>query len=297
VVVHSGTVEIGQGARTLIAQVAAEELAVPYEQVEVMLSDTDVAPYDQSTTSSRSTFSMGNAVRGAAGDIKRQLLDLAAQQLEASPADLEARDGAVVVKGSPDRRLAYADIIRQRFGAGLGALLGQATFQTEGGKLDPVTGQGKASAFWFAAACGAAVEVDVETGVVTVEKIAIAVDAGKAIHPLNCHMQNEGSLMMGLGTTLYEELVFDNGQPTNPTFLDYGLPTFLEMPGRFESILVETPHREGPFGAKGVGEVGLPAVAAAVGNAICDATGVRITELPITPERVLRALAERQERA
>jgi CO/xanthine dehydrogenase Mo-binding subunit len=295
VVVHSGTVEIGQGARTLIAQIVAEELAVPYGQVEVVLSDTDVTPYDQSTTSSRSTFSMGNAARGAAGDIRRQLIELAAGQLEAAREDLELRDGAVAVKGSPGRALRYAEVIRNRFGAGLGALQGQAAFQTEGGKLDPVTGQGKASAYWFAAACGADVEVDVETGLVTVQKIAMAVDAGKAIHPLNCHMQNEGSLMMGLGTTLYEELVFDNGQPTNPTFLDYGLPTFLEMPGQFESILVETPHPEGPFGAKGVGEVGLPAVAAAVGNAICDATGVRITDLPITPEKVLRALALRRE--
>jgi CO/xanthine dehydrogenase Mo-binding subunit len=188
----------------------------------------------------------------------------------------------------------YADVIRGRFGAGLGALLGRATFQTEGGKLDPVTGQGKASAFWFAAACGADVEVDVETGIVTVRKLAMAVDAGRAIHPLNCHMQNEGSLMMGLGTTLYEELVFDHGQPTNPTFLDYGVPTFLEMPGAFQSILVETPHREGPFGAKGVGEVGLPSVAPSIANAIADAVGVRITELPITPERVLRAIADRR---
>jgi CO/xanthine dehydrogenase Mo-binding subunit len=295
VVIHSGTVEIGQGARTMIAQVAAEALALPYERVEVVLSDTDVTPYDQSTTSSRSTFSMGNAVLGAALDLKEQLLALAATQLEAAPADLELRDGTVAVKGSPDRALSYADVIRSRFGAGLGALVGRFTFQTEGGKLDPATGQGKASAFWFAAACGADVDVDVETGRVTVRKLAMAVDAGRAIHPLNCNMQNEGSLMMGLGTTLHEEMVFDNGQPTNSTFLDYCLPTFLEMPGEFESILVETPHREGPFGAKGVGEVGLPAVAAAVGNAVFDAIGVRITELPITPEKVLRAVSARRE--
>lgn len=296
VVIFSGTVEIGQGARTVMGQIAAEGLALPYERVEVVLSDTDVTPYDQSTTSSRSTFSMGNAVHGVAQDIKQQLLALAAAQLEAAVEDLELRDGTVAVKGSPGRALAYADVIRGRFGAGLGALLGQSTFQTEGGKLDPATGQGKASAFWFAAACGADVEVDVETGSVKIRKLSMAVDAGRAIHPLNCDMQNEGSMLMGLGTTLYEEMLFDNGQPTNPTFLDYGLPTFLEMPAAFQSILVETPHREGPFGAKGVGEVGLPAVAAAVGNAICDAIGVRITELPITPERVLRALAERRMR-
>jgi len=296
VVIYSGTVEIGQGARTVMAQIAAERLALPYDRVEVVLSDTDVTPYDQSTTSSRSTFSMGNAVSGVAMDLKQQLLALAAAQLEAAVEDLELRDGKVAVKGSPGRALAYADIIRSRFGAGLGALLGQSTFQTEGGRLDPATGQGKASAFWFAAACGADVEVDVETGMVRLQKLSMAVDAGRAIHPLNCDMQNEGSMMMGLGTTLYEEMLFDNGQPTNPTFLDYGLPTFLEMPANFESILVETPHREGPFGAKGVGEVGLPAVAAAVGNAVCDAIGVRITELPITPERVLRALAERRKR-
>jgi CO/xanthine dehydrogenase Mo-binding subunit len=296
VVIHSGTVEIGQGARTIMAQIAAEELALPVDRVEVVLSDTDVTPYDQSTTSSRSTFSMGNAVHGVAADIRRQLADLAAQQLEVAPEDLVFRDGAVSVKGSPGRSLTYAAIIRGRFGAGLGALLGRSTFQTEGGKLDPATGQGKASAFWFAAACGADVEIDVETGIVVIQKLAMAVDAGRAIHPLNCHMQNEGSLMMGLGTTLYEELVFDNGQPTNPTFLDYGVPTFLEMPRQFESIIVETPHREGPFGAKGVGEVGLPSVAASVGNAIADALGVRITELPITPERVLRAIVERRQR-
>ncbi|HXJ82471.1 MAG TPA: molybdopterin cofactor-binding domain-containing protein [Candidatus Methylomirabilis sp.] len=296
VVVHAGTVEIGQGARTILAQIVGEELAVPFDRIEVVLSDTDVTPYDQSTTSSRSTFSMGNAVRGVAVDIKRQLAELAAQQLEAAPEDLTFRDGAVSVKGSPGRRLAYAAVIRERFGAGLGALLGRSTFRTEGGILDPVTGQGKASAFWFAGACGADVDVDVETGVVTVRKLAMAVDAGRAIHPLNCHMQNEGSMMMGLGTALYEELVFDNGQPTNPTFLDYGTPTFMEMPGQFESILVETPHREGPFGAKGVGEVGLPSVAPSVGNAIADALGVRITELPITPERVLRAISARRQR-
>jgi len=295
VVVYSGTVEIGQGARTVMGQIAAEELALPYDRVDVVLSDTDVTPYDQSTTSSRSTFSMGNAVRGVALDLKQQLLALAAAQLEAAVEDLELWDGCVSVKGSPGRALTYADVIRGCFGAGLGALLGHSTFQTQGGKLDPATGQGKASAFWFAAACGADVEVDIETGSVTIRRMAMAVDVGRAIHPLNCDMQNEGSLMMGLGTTLYEELLFDNGQPTNPTFLDYGLPTFLEMPTQFQSILVETPHREGPFGAKGVGEVGLPAVAAAVGNAVCDAVGVRITELPITPEKVLRALTERRE--
>jgi CO/xanthine dehydrogenase Mo-binding subunit len=125
--------------------------------------------------------------------------------------------------------------------------------------------------------------------------IVPVVDAGKVIHPVNCRMQNEGSVIMAVGSALFEELVFDNGQPINPTFLDYALPTFVEMPKRFTSIMVETPHREGPWGAKGVGEVVLPSVAAAIGNAVHDAIGVRITALPLTPERVLRAIATRRE--
>src|SRR5262249_3203608 len=190
--------------------------------------------------------------------------------------------------------VAYADLIRHQHGSRLGAILGHSTYQTDGGKLDPVTGQGKASAYWFAGACAAEVEVDTETGMIEILHIVPVVDPGKVIHPVNCRMQNEGSMIMALGSALFEELVFDNGQPINPTFLDYTLPTFMEMPRRFTSIMVETPHREGPWGAKGVGEVVLPSIAAAIGNAVYDAIGVRITDLPLTPERVLRAIASRR---
>ena len=162
--------------------------------------------------------------------------------------------------------------------------------QTRGG-VDPKTGKGKASAFFFLSACAAEVEVDTETGKVTVEQIVSAVDAGKAVNPKQCDMQNEGSMIMSLGSALFEEMVFDNGQPINATFLEYMPPSMEDHPREFQSVIVETPHPEGPFGAKGVGEAALGPVEPAIGNAIANAlNGLRIKDLPIRPDRILKAV-------
>jgi len=290
--VLTGTVEIGQGSDTVLAQMAADVLAVPVGRIHVVHSDTAVTPYDQSTSSSRSTFSMGNAVRQAAGEVRDQLVALAAHQLEIAPQDVALADGYAFPKGAPARRVAYAQIFRGHFGMGVGSLMGRGLFKTDGG-LDPETGQGKASAFWFSGAGACEVEVDTETGAVTVLKYVGVVNAGKVINPLLAKGQIEGSIVCALGHTFFEEMVYREGALVNPNFMDYRLPTAYETPRELEVILLEDGHRDGPYGAIGVGEPAVAPVAPAVANALARATGVRILDLPITPEKVLAGLRER----
>ena len=296
-VLLTSSVEIGQGLLTSMAQIVGEELGLPFERVTVSSPDTDLTPYDKSTSSSRTTFHMGQAAQQAARDIKNQLFDVAAKKLEARIEDLELRDGTVFVRGVPDKKISIAEIFRTRFGSTVGSMFGGYCFKTTGG-LDPKTGKGKAAAFWFFSACGAEVEVDIETGKVRVLKTVAAVDAGHAIHPKQCGLQNEGSLLSGMGSALFEEMVYDNGQPINSNFLEYMLPSLEDHPQKFQSILVETPHPDGPFGAKGVGEAALPPVAPAIGNAIANALGrIRIRDLPIKPDKIVAALqAEKEKR-
>jgi CO/xanthine dehydrogenase Mo-binding subunit len=293
-VLLTSSVEIGQGLLTSMAQIVGEELGLPFEKVTISSPDTDVTPYDKSTSSSRTTFHMGQAARQAARDIKNQLLDVAAKKLEARLEDLELREGAVLVRGVPGKRMTIAEIFKVRFGSTVGSMFGGYCFKTEGG-LDPQTGKGKAAAFWFFSACGAEVEVDAETGKVRVLNAVTAVDAGKAIHPKQCGLQNEGSLLSGMGSALFEEMVYDGGQPINSNFLEYMLPSLEDHPQEFHSILVETPHPDGPFGAKGIGEAALPPVAPAIGNAIANALGgIRIRDLPIKSDKIIAALHARE---
>jgi CO/xanthine dehydrogenase Mo-binding subunit len=289
----SGSVEIGQGTLTSLAQIVAEELGLPPDKVSVTFPDTDVTPFDQSTSSSRTIFNMGRAALEASRQVRAQLLDMGAKSLEARVEDLELRDGGVQVKGVPDRKRTIAQLFQSHFGAAVGCLFGNFGFQSTGG-IDPRTGKGKASAFFFFSACAAEVEVDTETGRVRVDQLISAVDAGRAINPRQCHMQNEGSMIMSLGSSLFEEMIFDNGQPVNLTFLEYMPPSMEDHPGKFSSFLIETPHPEGPFGAKGMGEAGLGPVEPAIGNAVANAlAGQRIKDLPLRPDRVLAAIQRR----
>jgi carbon-monoxide dehydrogenase large subunit len=181
-------------------------------------------------------------------------------------------------------------LFRAIFGEASGSLFGSHTLRTEGG-VDGKTGRGQGSSFWFYSAAGAEVEVDVETGKVRVLRVAAAVDVGKAIHPRQCDLQNQGSALAGLGSALFEEMRFDNGQPINCTFLDYLLPSMEDHPVEFRSLLVQTPHPDGPSGAKGMGEAALPPTAPAIGNAIGNAlNGVRIRQLPLKPDKIVAAL-------
>jgi CO/xanthine dehydrogenase Mo-binding subunit len=210
--------------------------------------------------------------------------------LEADVEDLELVEGFLEVKGVPEKRRSISQLFQARFGAAVGNMVGSYDNQTTGG-LDPRTGKGKGSAFFFLSACAAEVEVDTETGKVAVQQVVSAVDAGKAVNPRQCHLQNEGSMIMSLGSALFEEMVFDNGQPINSTFLEYMPPSMEDHPRQFRSLLVETPHPEGPFGAKGVGEAGLGPVEPAIGNAVANALGgIRLKDLPLRPDRVLAAV-------
>jgi CO/xanthine dehydrogenase Mo-binding subunit len=295
-VLLTSSVEMGQGALTSLAQIVGDELGVPFEKVTVSSPDTDVTPYDKSTSSSRTTFHMGQAAQKAAREIRQQLLDVAAKRLEARPDDLELSDGAVSVRGVPNKRMSITEIFKARFGSTVGSMFGGHCFKSAGG-LDPKTGKGKAAAFWFFSACGTEVEVDVETGKVRVLDAVTVVDAGKAIHPKQCGLQNEGSLLSGLGSALFEEMVYDNGQPVNSSFVEYVLPSLEDHPQVFRSLLVETSHPDGPYGAKGVGEAALPPVAPAIGNAIANAlSGVRVRDLPVKPAKIIAALCAAKQR-
>ncbi|MGH7872317.1 MAG: xanthine dehydrogenase family protein molybdopterin-binding subunit, partial [Candidatus Angelobacter sp.] len=294
-VLLTSSAEIGQGAQTSLAQIVGDVLGLPIERVTVTTPDTDVTPYDKSTSSSRTTFHMGRAAQIAAGQIRDQLLQAGAKALEARIEDLELADLRLQVKGVPEKSLTLPQLLRAIFGDPSGSFFGNHTLRTEGG-IDSKSGLGKGSSFWFYSAAGAEVEVDTETGKVRVVKIASAVDVGKAIHPKQCDLQNEGSALAGLGSALFEEMRFDKGQPINATFLDYLLPSTLDHPVEFESLLVETPHPDGPFGAKGMGEAALPPLAAAIGNAVANAlNGIRVRDLPIKPDKIIAAIRAAKE--
>jgi len=275
----AGTVEVGQGARTALAQIAAETLGVPFEAVVVGAPDTSLTPYDHGTSASRSTTLMGLAVQAAARDARGQLLGLAAGLLGTDPDGLDLREGRVGA-------LTVAEVIRGHFGLVGGEVTGVGSFVPArwSGSL------GGATAFWETGMGAAEVEVDPETGAVRVRRYVSAADVGQAINPRECAAQVEGAAIMGLGPALFEARAGEDGQLLNPGLVDYRLPTFADLPDAFETILVENADGPGPFGAKGVGESGTFCVAPAIGNAIAHATGVRLTELPMTPERIWRAL-------
>jgi CO/xanthine dehydrogenase Mo-binding subunit len=297
ITVLAGTVEIGQGCNTILSQVAAEELGASMDKVHMHPLDTDVIPFDASTTSSRSTYHMGNAVRRAAIHAREQIAEAASPMLEAKAKDLDFANGKVFLKDQPQIALPLGDVVRRRFGAD-GMIRGDGSYTYEIAKdLDLETGHSDhASAFYMYATQAAEVEVDEESGRVRLRQISAAHDVGKAINPLNCVAQIEGGLAMGIGSALHEEMVVDRtGKVRNPSFLDYHLVTSLDVP-KMIPIIVECPEAEGPYGAKGLGEPGLAPTPAAIGNAVADALGVRIHDLPLKPENVYWAIQNKKKK-
>lgn len=284
--VLTSAVEIGQGAKTIFAQIAAEELGIPFERVRVSDPDTDTTPYDSSTTSSRSTFHVGNAVKSASIDVREQIVALAAMFLKCKPEDLVARNGTVDFIADPGHPIAFEKIFKHVYSAG-GSILGR-------GSCYPATESDSGlwsapSVFWMYGAQGAEVEVDLETGQVHVQKLVAAHDVGKAINPATCAGQIEGGVVHGMSIALMEQVMMDKGRVLNPNFRDYKLATPMDVP-EVVAIIVEAAHKDGPYGAKGVGEPVVSPTAAALANAIDNAIGVRIQELPLTPERVFNAI-------
>ncbi len=289
--VISSTNEVGQGSETVLCQIAAEELGVPVANVSKMSPDTAYTPFDESTTSSRSTSHMGNAVKMAACDAKEQILKMAAKQFKVPVSKLIIADGKAQVKGKPKTAKPIGQVLRGKYGAS-GCVLGRGFFFPEG--LAP---EGEYftfnCVFWMYCAQGAEVEVDPRTGKVTVLKMVAAHDVGTAINPKNCIEQIAGGLGFGLGFTLYEDLIREKGKTINPSFLSYKMPTTLDMVP-LDAHLVEPYFKGGPFGAKAVGEPSSVPTAPAIANAIENAIGVRIPDLPITPDKILAALKNKK---
>ena len=297
VTVLAGTVEIGQGCNTILSQVAAEELKVPMDKVFMHPLDTDAIPYDASTTSSRSTYHMGNAVRRAAIHARQQIAEAASPMLEANAQDLDFAHGKVFLKDQPQMALPIGEVVRRKLGTN-GVVRGDGSYTYEIGKdLDLETGHSDhASAFYMYATQAAEVMVDEESNRVRLLRMSAAHDVSKAINPLNCVAQIEGGLAMGIGSALHEELVVDpTGKVRNPSFLDYHLVTSLDVP-KMIPIIVECPEPEGPYGAKGLGEPGLAPTPAAIGNAVADALGVRVYDLPLKPENVYWAIQNKKKK-
>jgi CO/xanthine dehydrogenase Mo-binding subunit len=284
--VLASTVEMGQGARTVLAQIAAEVLALPFERVSVPAPDTAITPYDQSTTSSRSTTLTGRAVQEAAEDVRGQLLRVVADHLGVTPRDL-ALDDAAVVRGA--ERFTYPQVFALRFGMAGGELIGRGIV-APGRTKAPLGGS---TPFWEVAVGAAEVSVDEETGAVTVERYVSVADIGRAINPLTVEGQDEGAVMQGIGHTLLEEMLYEDGRLLNGTLLLYRVPRADDVPASLACRFVENGDGAGPFGAKGAGEGSLIPVSPAVANALARLTGVRLHELPLTPERVWRALRNR----
>jgi xanthine dehydrogenase molybdenum-binding subunit len=289
----TGSTEIGQGSETILAQIVAEVLGVKVEDINVLNSDTDVKPWDVGVHASRTTFIAGNAAHIAAMDARKQLFETASELLKAEPESLVARDGKIFVTDS-DRSADLAKVARSRhYRQGGKVILGEGWYDPPTKMVDKDTYKGNISATYGFGTQMAEVEVDTETGKVRVLRLVCANDVGRAINPMAVEGQIEGGAQMGLGYALTEELIVKEGRVMNPDFLDYRLFTSADMP-QIESIIIETDDPQGPFGAKGVGEMGGTPTAAAIANAIHDATGVWLTQLPMTPERVLRALEEQQ---
>jgi CO/xanthine dehydrogenase Mo-binding subunit len=284
--------DMGTWAKTTLSQIAAEELGVSLDNVRIISMDTEIAPIDMGSWGSRVMFLCGNAVKRASADAKRQLFESVAEKLEANIQDLEVRENKISIKGSPTLGLSLAEAVEisaQKVGQ---SIIGKGHYHSPTEFIDRKTGRGNISGAYTFATQIAEVEVDPETGQVQVLKVAAAHDVGRAINPLAVEGQIEGSVAMGVGFALMEEFHYKDGQVLNPSFLDFRIPTSKDVP-EVQSIIVETDDPEGPFGAKGIGEPALVPTAPAIANAIYDAVGVRIKDLPMTQEKVLRALKEK----
>jgi CO/xanthine dehydrogenase Mo-binding subunit len=283
-ILSCGTTEVGQGARTILGQIVAHELSLPIDCVTVRDTDTLTTPFDRSTGASRSTTVMGSAVKRAAEDLRRQLVDAAADVLGTARNTITLKDGEIL---SGDKRLSYGKVVAAFFGMPGGELIGRGYMRS---------GAGLAATFplfWETGMGGAHIAVDPETGAITVDKYVTVADVGAAINPQQAEGQDEGAAIQGLGHTLFESLAYEHGQPLNANLIDYRVPRFTDLPREFESVLIENRDGPGPYGAKGMGESGIVSIAPAVGNALYRAAGVRLRQLPLTPERVWRALRNR----
>lgn len=288
----TGAIENGQGTETMLAQIAAEELGLSAQDIVVVDGDTRDTPTDVGSFTMALTFVTGNAVKQAAADAKKQLLEIASEMMEAPASQLQARNGRIYIKSRPEKGLAFAEVVRTGLIKGI-PVLGKGYFNPDSEFLDVYRGEGKwVGAYSFSAEV-AEVQVDRQTGQVKIEGTTFAQDCGRAINPMDVEGQIEGGTTLTHGLSLREEFFWEQGKLLNPSFSDYGISTSLDT-AQVKPIIVEAPDPQGPFGAKETGESSSHTGAAAIANAIYNAIGVRIKEIPITPEKILQALQEKE---
>jgi 4-hydroxybenzoyl-CoA reductase subunit alpha len=294
VTLYTGASEIGQGSDTVQVQIVAETLGARPERIQLVAADTELTPIDLGSYSSRVTFMAGNACLEAARNLRAQIFEAVGRKYGCAPASLEARDDEIFSREDPALRMSFDEALAAALEF-QDALVAKGTYappeEARGGKFKGA-GVGPSPSYSYSTQV-AEVTVDPETGQVRVERIVAAHDCGRALNPLTVRGQIEGSVYMGMGQALEEEMVWRDGRLMNPSLLEYRIPSTLETP-QIESIIVESNDPEGPFGAKEAGEGSLAATIPAIANAIFDAVGVRVNSLPITPEKILAALRERE---
>ncbi|WBY00544.1 xanthine dehydrogenase family protein molybdopterin-binding subunit [Ramlibacter tataouinensis] len=287
VLVSSASVEIGQGVRGVLRKFAADALNQPLECIHVLTPDTATAPFDWGTGASRSTVIMGLAIEEAAQDIVRQLGEMAQLHLGVKQDELRIVPGGV---SDGTTSWTFAELIHLAYRVDSGELIGvgRITPQSRSGSL------AQAPLFWETAAGACTLIVDEDTGQVAVDRYVSCADVGRVINRSAAEGQDEGAAVQALGHTLSEEIVYEDGQPINASMIDYHVPTINDVPRHFHTVLIESGDGPGPGGARGMGEGAILPLAPAVANALYRAHGVRIRELPITPEKVWRALQEQK---
>jgi CO/xanthine dehydrogenase Mo-binding subunit len=297
-VISLSSTDLGQGLKTVIAQIGAEVLGVPFENVMIDTADTDTGPHCMGTFASRATHRVGNAVIQAAEEARKVMLEVASDELEVSPEDLETDgEGNIRVKGSPDRSINIVDLaLAAHFKYGR-TIAGRGMFMKPKSDVDPETGKMDPDSTEAHACTVAEVEVDTETGEVTVLSLKSAYEIGRQVNPALVEGQIRGGSVMGMAHALYESThpYYPKVDHMPTGFSEYILPGPMELP-EVESVVLEYPSANGPYGVKGLGEMTANSPIPAIANAITDAIGVRITEIPITPEKILKAL-EKLERA
>lgn len=292
-IVLTGTSEIGQGSDTILSQIAADELGIPLEQVDLYSGDTRINPYDHGAGASRQTYIAGNATRAACGKVRKILLQTAGEITHRDPSRLAIQDGRVIEKDSQEPILSVADLAKEIYEEEIYPQpMAEGTYDPDVTTLDPETGQGRPFSMYTFGTQIAEVEVDDETGEVDILRVTAVHDVGVLVNPMLLEGQVIGGISMGMGYATMEEILVDTHGVQNPNFVDYIVPTTMDMP-KVQVKFLEPAN--GPDISKGIGEPATVPTAPAIANAIYDAVGVRINTLPITPEKIWSALKANKE--
>ncbi|RKD31668.1 xanthine dehydrogenase family protein molybdopterin-binding subunit [Thermohalobacter berrensis] len=290
IAIYVGATEVGQGAKTALSQIAAEVLGLSVDDIVFINEDTSITPDSGTAAASRQTYNTGNAIKLACEKLKRDILEVAKDYLGLnSIVGLTLKNGYVYPKTLPEKRVSLGEISESLESS----LKEEAVFTAQTTEMDEETGQGAPYWPYTFSACGVEVEVDTETGRVEIIRAVLAQDVGRAINPELIEGQIDGGFAMGAGYALYEDLKIEKGKIKNNSFTNYLIPTSLDMPD-IEKVIIEDPESTAPYGAKGIGEPVMIPVAPAILNAIYDAVGVRMTEIPVTPEKLLKAIKEKE---